>query len=65
MSDQSGYTQKDLRRLLSGLLYKDENFHMKFTISFWTFDGRIFAKVTQESGKQLIKNLDDVRHLVR
>jgi hypothetical protein len=33
--------------------------------SFWTFDGRIFAKVTQESGKQLIKNLDDVRHLVR
>jgi hypothetical protein len=23
------------------------------------------AKVTQESGKQLIKNLDDVRHLVR
>ena len=33
--------------------------------SFWTFDGIIFAKVTQESGKQLIKNLDDVRHLVR
>jgi hypothetical protein len=26
--------------------------------SFWTFDGRIFAKVTQESGKQLIKNLE-------
>ena len=33
--------------------------------SFWTFDGRIFAKVTQESSKQLIKNVDDVRHLVR
>lgn len=33
--------------------------------SFWTFDGRIFAEVTQESGKQLIKNLDDVRYLVR
>jgi len=25
----------------------------------------IFAKVTQESGKKLIKNLDDVRQLAR
>jgi predicted alpha/beta-fold hydrolase len=33
--------------------------------SFWTFDGRIFAKMTQEYSKQLIKNLDDVRHLDR
>jgi hypothetical protein len=33
--------------------------------SFWTFDVRFFAKMTQEYGKQIIKNLDDVRHLER
>ena len=58
------FITEDLTRVRQGLVKQlNERKKAKEIHSFWTFDGRIFAKKTETSPKILIKSLEQVNEL--
>ena len=59
------FITEDLTQLRQGII-KELNVQKKAkkVYSFWTFDGRIFAKKLENSTKSLIKSVDDIHTLI-